>query len=158
MNQKVWRIRAGTSQRIDKRNSNRLWRHVKNVQHEFGSDQEVPLQSRFERNRSLPPKHIDARYASPRWADSAGLSDRHGIASIIVHRASSRSKYGDFVAGNFTNDYAKCRPQAHQVASISTSYSGAVPRPGEISLAHRGVLFLDEPHLRLLSQRLSVGL
>ncbi|WP_230286466.1 ATP-binding protein, partial [Deinococcus sp. 12RED42] len=29
-------------------------------------------------------------------------------------------------------------------ASISTYHRGGVPRPGEVSLAHRGLLFLDE--------------
>lgn len=34
--------------------------------------------------------------------------------------------------------------QVFTVASINRNDSGSTPRPGEISLAHHGVLFLDE--------------
>lgn len=51
------------------------------------------------------------------------------------------------IAGKLTGSFVSSRPVRsphHTTSSVALVGGGSVPKPGEITLAHRGVLFLDE--------------
>jgi magnesium chelatase family protein len=56
-----------------------------------------------------------------------------------VHSAAGRT-----LSGNLDCDIRPFRAPHHRTTEVALLGGGGVPRPGEISLAHHGVLFLDE--------------
>ena len=66
-----------------------------------------------------------------------GMTDQEALESAAVQS----------LTGNFSAERWKLRPfrsPHHTTSGVALVGGGAVPRPGEISLAHYGVLFLDE--------------
>ena len=68
------------------------------------------------------------------------LSLDEALEATKIHSVAGYSKY-------FRNGILTTRPfraPHHTISDIALIGGGAFPRPGEVSLAHRGVLFLDE--------------
>ncbi|BBP02690.1 ATP-dependent protease [Sulfuriferula plumbiphila] len=66
-----------------------------------------------------------------------GMNEREAIESAALHSLN----------GGFRIEHWKRRPYRsphHTASAVALVGGGGIPRPGEISLAHHGVLFLDE--------------
>lgn len=75
-----------------------------------------------------------------------------GILPPMTEDEALESAAVQSLTGGFSSARWKVRPfraPHHTASGVALVGGGGVPRPGEISLAHRGVLFLDElPTLR----------
>jgi magnesium chelatase family protein len=87
-----------------------------------------------------------------------GMTLAKAIETTRIHRVAGRT--GDRTALVTTRP---CRAPDHTISDAGLIGGGHIPMPGEVSLAHNGVLFLDElPELRrhvleVLRQRLEEG-
>jgi magnesium chelatase family protein len=61
------------------------------------------------------------------------------IETIRIHRVAGLT--GDRTALVTTSP---CRAPHHPISDVGLSGGGHIPRPGDVSLAHNGVRFLDE--------------
>jgi magnesium chelatase family protein len=64
--------------------------------------------------------------------------DEH-LEILAIHSAAGRT-----ISGDMTWDARPFRSPHHTVSDVALLGGGTIPGPGEISLAHHGVLFLDE--------------
>ena len=86
--------------------------------------------------------------AGPPGTGKSMLASRlPGLLPAMTHAAALESAAVLSLAGQFKPECFGCHPfrSPHHTASAAALVGGgSVPKPGEISLAHRGVLFLDE--------------
>jgi magnesium chelatase family protein len=61
------------------------------------------------------------------------------LETTRIHRVAGRT--GDRTALVTTRP---CRAPHHPISDVGLIAGGHIPRPGDVSLAHNGVLFLDE--------------
>ena len=66
------------------------------------------------------------------------MSDQQALETAVVHSMSSQGFLPE------TWKIPPFRSPHHSASSAALVGGGSIPRPGEISLAHNGVLFLDE--------------
>lgn len=91
------------------------------------------------------------------------LSPDEQLDILAIHSAAGRTLQRDGAAPSLTS-CPPFRAPHHSASDLALLGGGSVPRPGEISLAHHGVLFLDElPEFRrsvleVLRQPLEDGL
>jgi magnesium chelatase family protein len=68
-----------------------------------------------------------------------GLSEEEALEVIAIH-----SVAGVLGRSNISEGMRPFRAPHHSISSAGLIGGGSLPRPGEVSLAHHGVLFLDE--------------
>ena len=67
------------------------------------------------------------------------LTEEEALEVIAIH-----SVAGVLTGGNISEGCRPFRAPHHSISSAGLIGGGSIPRPGEVSLAHHGVLFLDE--------------
>lgn len=145
VDEEVRGVCIGLAVSINKRNLNRLWYDVQNCQAELLADNEVAFKGGLEGNGMVAAKYINSGHASARWANAPSLFRYRNLVAVILQISGHcRSNYRIIVAANSRNIFEKPHFFVNLVTLISKNDSGNIPRPGEVSLAHNGVLFLDE--------------
>ena len=123
-------------------------------------------QARARDRRRRRPQPADGRAAGRRQDDARAAAARASCRRPASRRR-SRSRGSTASPGSAAARLATERPvpraAPHDLARRGWSAAARAPRPGEITLAHRGVLFLDElpssraPALEALRQPLEEG-
>ncbi len=75
------------------------------------------------------------------------LSDKEALETTKIHSVKGRATYGEFARSDRIRGLIRSRPfrsPHHTISDAGLCGGGSNPKPGEISLAHNGVLFLDE--------------
>ena len=99
----------------------------------------------------LPPLSVEEALEVTRIYSAVGLlagasrGEANGAATAArAHGPHAHAKGNGRSAGKGLITTRPVRTPHHTASAIAVIGGGAVPKPGEISLAHRGILFLDE--------------